>query len=125
MKVLNWPRASGKTTQLLRWWVEDPMHRQIVVGSASRRSMILGLLVADYGHVFQRPFLEKAVINASGVSPTTRLRAQGVTLAIDELDDVLHALFGRPVEIVTLTAEDVPPPVTPESCFPCEEVKPC
>jgi hypothetical protein len=123
MKVMNWPRMSGKTTAVIEWWAEDPLNRQIVVPTAQRKDQILGLLVDRYQDTFTTDFLRKAILNAGGAGvllPAGITTNRNKTLAIDELDAVLYTVFGRQVEIVTLTAERVAPPAGEEQTW-----KPC
>lgn len=113
MKVIYEPRATGKTTRLLAWAMDDPANRAVLVADNKRADDLRFLSRARFrvraenaflvGDTNPQPFKEITVF-----TPDQREALRGTTrkaIAIDQADDVLRVLFGRNVEIITMTAE--------------------
>ncbi len=90
-------RDSGKTDAAVRWLLEEPENRVILVTSKQRARGIR----SRYG------LSETQVMSAQGkLSPPHALKGRSVHVAIDDLDDFLRRAF-QPfnVELVTSAGE--------------------
>lgn len=94
MRLLNWPRRTGKTTYLVTWLEMTP-HSVMVVHSESERDRILR----------ENPQLEpERVLSLYSVLNGKLRGRERTTVAVDNLDLILPQLFnGCTVGPVTLT----------------------
>lgn len=92
MKIIQWPRRSGKTSHLVNWLRQNP-DAVLVVMHASEQQR----LVRTYDLKRDQVLLPHECAH--------RLRGREVKLAVDQLDHVLGALLGQMPIIATLDAE--------------------
>ena len=111
-------RRSGKTTRLLKWWLEDPYNRHIVC-SSEQRALLLRHQAAEmiehpaYGDkMIMIAKLDERVYfdNIVAVNPRGAARWEGIEkqkVAIDDLEEVLGMLFHHRIEASAMNIETV------------------
>lgn len=97
MNILSYPRASGKTTECLRWAVKN--NGLVVVPNTAFRQHVLHLAQHQYPHV-DASWWEAHIVTAEAFA---RRPDRTDPYVIDELDTVLAMLFRRTPEFVTRT----------------------
>lgn len=130
MKIIQLGRGEGKTTWLIAWlmrgsplptivhsWdrallVSDQRRAELIRDDVHRRlgRPVEGSWDASNAEHQASPWARYQVIQSNVITPASIRSVRwhpnpNVTLAIDELDDVLYALFTVNVELVTLTPE--------------------
>ena len=109
MRILNWERGCGKTTELVRIMMQ-PGNEDVVYVAPTYAQADYALRVAERVFNNRREELPKEYlarfISASGLkSRMQSLLRDHKRLVIDELDGVLGALFGAEVLAVAGTCE--------------------
>lgn len=100
MRFMITPRGAGKSTYLFRWLQESPKDRLrvIVYSSQQRADMFYRIALARGMFVDKTQFVSANCIDRlMGLS--------NIELAVDDVDDVLHALLRHNIDIVTATGE--------------------
>lgn len=109
VRIIRRHRGKGKTTTLIRWMLEDPHNRAIVVADHGQAEFAKRLLVKESGSN------EHAGQIFSMAQSRYRLRGSAVReLAIDEALNVPKRLHGIPVAVVTMTIDEDGSPWTYE-----------
>jgi len=104
VKLIQGGRGSGKTTELVDWWLDDQEHRGIVTDCHQSAEQLASrvyvraeekAIEVDNLHLFG---------NIVSVHRAQRIRGRNsnMTWAVDELEMVLHAMLGVPIEQATL-----------------------
>lgn len=115
IRWMLWGRQYGKTYQVIKWFMESPETRVIVTSNAvmadNLRRQLLGKL--PYGDDFLatgddwEALLEKNVIK---YGQHDQLKGRKVEVAVDDLDMILHQVFGgNEVRMVTATGVNESP----------------
>jgi hypothetical protein len=106
MIVLTGGRRSGKTAAIIRWLLEDPQRRAVVVTDARMRDHILYRLQDtlpsyDWRHQVITANDYARYQRGGGHSPYTEL-------AFDDLEKILEIMFGAHAEMATVNATWIP-----------------
>ena len=109
MIVVTGGRRSGKTTTVIRWFLEAPGQRAILVVDESRRKHILRSLRESAPHIDPNQF-GKYIITAETYYGQLGHRGHWpwTQIAIDDAEDVLYKLLGANVEFMAMTATWIP-----------------
>lgn len=103
MELLSWPRASGKTRELLTRMTQDPDLIYVAVTERQARDLRIW---AEQNHLGIEPWrFQSARSAAEGRLRGVGTRA-GLKYAVDELDAVLARLLHGPVEVATYSPEE-------------------
>ncbi len=121
-------RQQGKTIAVVRWLLEDPQRRALLVATQDRKNEIMRMLY-QLAYMRDRRYWEQRIIVGSpdfleGYAP--------VEVGIDDLDTLLEQIFRLRVEFVTINATLIhPEPYRPEGfidgeCWPedSKEIEP-
>lgn len=104
MKFLITGRQKGKTTELVKWALQDPSHRAILVMNGTEMQRVYGLLklaVPEEASVSDIPWVVTYQQAMDGKLWGTEVEEYG----IDNVDLFLQQVFNRPVGLVTGTGE--------------------
>lgn len=100
-------RQQGKTTAIVRWLLEDPQHRCILVGDQERKKHIMRFLYR-FAPIRDKKFWEDRIFLAAPI----HFQQRGYLareIGIDDLEYVLGILFRSEVQFVTTTATPLGP----------------
>ena len=94
------PRAGGKTTALIEWYLQDPESRCIITAHADRADMLNEQIMEREPslrdrHAIMTVFVRRLLDG--------HMRGTKKVYAIDDLDDVLGALFQENIVAFTMT----------------------
>lgn len=101
-------RLSGKTTRLLKWWLEDPYNRHIICSSEHRALHVRHMaseLAANEGIETGTYFNNIVAVNPRGAALWGGIMNQKI--AIDDLEEVLGMLFHHQIEASAMNIETV------------------
>lgn len=98
-------RQQGKTLATVRWLLEKPQHRAILVSNAKRKDHIMRTL-QQLGPIRDRSYWSFRIIVVQQLDAFRDIDPRGIAqeLAIDDLDEVLKAVFGSRVDFATVNA---------------------
>lgn len=99
-------RAGGKTNALVRWFLEHPQHRAVIVADKRRRNHFLHTLykLSGYSRVTFRRF-EDNVIDVSQVFGRFSVRGTGVQeIGIDDAELIISNLIGTKIDFMAMNA---------------------
>lgn len=113
MIVLTGGRQSGKTSAVIRWLMEAPGHRGVLVLNEDRKIHLIRTLQRAYPDLIGRVHWRDYVITVDDVQGgffRGRDHRHGpfVELGIDDAEEVLSRLFGSRVEMAAMTATWIP-----------------
>lgn len=118
VKIVQLNRGRGKTRYMTNWLIAGAPDRILLVADATRRSLIHKCLSRHFGTpdkdstspAERDRYASYSRLAAAVVLPHELQNLWGrryqTTMGIDDLDDVLPILFGRPVELVTVSLEE-------------------
>jgi len=104
--VVTGGRQSGKTNAVIRWLLEQPGERAVIVGSFERADYIIKQLRQ---FDFRFPWKEHIIIaNGDYIFNSQRGLSRFHHLAIDDAEYVLSRAFGADIDFMTVNATWIP-----------------
>lgn len=118
MFVMVAGRAQGKSVTALRWLLEQPGHRMLIVANADRKhhllrtasQMIPNSIPAEE---FLKRYVSPNIVIADRIERIQYI-ARGREIGIDDAEEVLKIMLGGRVEFAAFNATLVPTGFTPE-----------
>jgi F0F1-type ATP synthase alpha subunit len=107
VKLIIGARRTGKTTELIDWWLKNPEQRAIVTAGQQRANWIVKE-IHEYGGEY-RHLGSRRVMSITDYVRRTQGHNEFHEVVIDELDDCLALLLGsrNPIVAATLTPTDL------------------
>lgn len=116
MIVVTGGRRSGKTSAVIRWLLERPGQRGVIVVDRSRARFFMDAIREAAPHLDPEHFRGMIVTAEKFYGPVSRGTHWPFTeVAIDDAEDVLRVMLGSIVGFMAMTATWIPlAPATPE-----------
>lgn len=114
MKIFIGGRRSGKTSKIIRWWLENPTKRVVVcmnetqakdIRSKVRRRVeqpSWGEKMLDIARLDDRVYKDGII----HMNQLHELRGRDVEIGVEDIDELIHRWFNQSVSVATMTAEE-------------------